>query len=58
MSDFTDAELADIRREAERTYELDRAHVFHSWSAQAQLSPMVVSRAAGPYVYDLSLIHI
>ena len=52
MSDFTEAELAAIRSEAERTYELDRAHVFHSWSAQAQISPMVISRAQGPYVFD------
>ncbi len=28
-------------------YELDRAHVFHSWSAQATLDPMVVATAAG-----------
>lgn len=36
----------------ERTYELDRAHVFHSWSAQAQITPMVVTRAEGCYVWD------
>ena len=35
-----------------RTYELDRAHVFHSWSAQASLSPMVISRAEGCFVWD------
>ncbi|RJQ68525.1 aspartate aminotransferase family protein [Pseudonocardiaceae bacterium YIM PH 21723] len=34
------------------TYQLDRAHVFHSWSAQRQLDPMVVSRAEGVYVWD------
>ena len=28
-----------------RTFELDRQHVFHSWSAQAQITPMVISRA-------------
>ncbi len=38
--------------DASRTYELDRAHVFHSWSAQAQISPMVVSRAQGSRVWD------
>ncbi|MER7274519.1 aspartate aminotransferase family protein [Dactylosporangium sp. NPDC000244] len=37
---------------AERAYELDRAHVFHSWSAQAQIKPMVVTRAEGSYVWD------
>ncbi|MGI8535617.1 MAG: aspartate aminotransferase family protein [Mycobacteriales bacterium] len=35
-----------------RTYELDRAHVFHSWSAQRQITPMVISAAAGSYVWD------
>ena len=35
-----------------RTYELDRAHVFHSWSAQAQVDPMVVTRAQGSTLWD------
>ena len=35
-----------------RTYELDRQHVFHSWSAQATLDPMVVARAEGAYLWD------
>ncbi|PSK88092.1 taurine--2-oxoglutarate transaminase [Murinocardiopsis flavida] len=35
-----------------RTYELDRAHVFHSWSAQAALDPMVISKAQGDHVWD------
>ena len=30
----------------------DRGHVFHSWSAQAALSPMVIAGAEGSYVYD------
>ena len=34
------------------TYELDRAHVFHSWSAQASLDPMVVARAQGSWLWD------
>jgi taurine---2-oxoglutarate transaminase len=38
--------------DAARTYELDRRHVFHSWSAQAGLDPMVITRAAGSYVWD------
>lgn len=33
-------------------FELDRKHVFHSWSAQAEISPMVITRAAGSYVWD------
>lgn len=35
-----------------RAYELDRKHVFHSWSAQETLTPMTVTRAAGSYVWD------
>ena len=38
--------------DAERAHELDRAHVFHSWSAQAEISPMVITRAEGSYVWD------
>jgi len=30
----------------------DRAHVFHSWSAQSLLSPMAIAGASGSYVYD------
>ena len=35
-----------------RTYELDRAHVFHSWSAQAALDPLCIAGAEGSYVWD------
>lgn len=38
--------------ESSRAYELDRAHVFHSWSAQAQISPMVIAASQGSYVWD------
>ena len=38
--------------DAARAYELDRAHVFHSWSAQAEITPMVVTRAEGSHVWD------
>ncbi|WP_405139049.1 aspartate aminotransferase family protein [Nocardia sp. NBC_01388] len=40
------------REQAARAYELDRKHVFHSWSAQAQLKPMVITAAQGSYVWD------
>ena len=33
-------------------YELDRKHVFHSWSAQAEINPMVITRAEGSHVWD------
>ena len=38
--------------EGARAYELDRAHVFHSWSAQAQLDPLTIAGAQGSYVWD------
>ena len=38
--------------EGQRVYDLDRAHVFHSWSAQGALSPMVVAAAEGSFVWD------
>ena len=37
---------------AARTYRLDRAHVFHSWSAQAALTPFVAVGAQGSWVWD------
>jgi taurine--2-oxoglutarate transaminase len=38
--------------EGQRALELDRAHVFHSWSAQAALNPMVIAGGEGSYVWD------
>ncbi|MFE4196961.1 aspartate aminotransferase family protein [Paenarthrobacter sp. NPDC056912] len=37
---------------SDRAYRLDREHVFHSWSAQDALRPMVIARAEGSYVWD------
>ncbi|MDQ2837274.1 MAG: aspartate aminotransferase family protein [Actinomycetota bacterium] len=37
---------------AEHTYQLDREYVFHSWSAQDTITPMVITDAAGSYVTD------
>ncbi|GAA5122635.1 aspartate aminotransferase family protein [Haloechinothrix salitolerans] len=48
MSETTVTALND----ADRAYELDRAHVFHSWSAQATLDPMVITKAEGSHVWD------
>ena len=36
----------------DETYALDRAHVFHSWSAQAALKPMVVTKTSGSRLWD------
>jgi taurine--2-oxoglutarate transaminase len=38
--------------EGQRVYDLDRAHVFHSWSAQAALKPMLIAGGEGSYVWD------
>lgn len=35
-----------------RCHDLDRAHVFHSWSAQAALNPLDIAGAQGSYVWD------
>ena len=43
-----DTALAEGRRD----YELDRKHVFHSWSAQAQFTPMTIVASEGSYVWD------
>jgi taurine---2-oxoglutarate transaminase len=50
MTDITMTDLVDLT--PERTHELDRRHVFHSWSAQAALDPMVITRAEGSHVWD------
>ena len=47
-----DHTIDSMRAEAERAYQLDRAHVFHSWSAQAALNPMTVTAAEGSYFWD------
>ena len=49
MTDVTPA--PDPARGAE-VIAMDRAHVFHSWSAQAGLSPIAVAGAAGSYFWD------
>lgn len=53
---MTDARLDVGQRvspeDVARTYALDRAHVFHSWSAQRLISPMVITAADGSYVWD------
>ena len=38
--------------EATEAYQLDRKHVFHSWSAQAQITPMTIVASEGSYVWD------
>jgi taurine---2-oxoglutarate transaminase len=40
------------KAEGERAYELDRAHVFHSWSAQGALKPFVPAGGKGTTLWD------
>ena len=46
MTPTYDGALAGIPTDEETVRRLDRAHVFHSWSAQAALDPLVVVGAA------------
>ena len=38
--------------EGQRVFDLDRAHVFHSWSAQGAIKPLPVAGALGSYLWD------
>ena len=38
--------------EGQRVFDLDRAHVFHSWSAQGTLSPFTPAKTQGSYIWD------
>ena len=39
---------------AAKVFADDRANVFHSWSAQAQISPMPIAGASGSYFWDFN----
>lgn len=48
-----DGRISEHQMEAgRRAYELDRMHVFHSWSAQEQIDPMTVVDAEGSWMWD------
>jgi taurine--2-oxoglutarate transaminase len=38
--------------DGERAFDLDRAHVFHSWSAQGSLNPFVMAGGSGTTIWD------
>jgi taurine--2-oxoglutarate transaminase len=44
--------MTEHDRRTSRTYLEDRAHVFHSWSAQAALDPLVFAGGEGAWVFD------
>ena len=44
--------MTSLETKRSRTYTDDRAHVFHSWSAQGALDPIVVAGADGSWFWD------
>ncbi len=44
--------MTDLDAPTSTTYAEDRAHVFHSWSAQALLDPVVVAGGEGSWFWD------
>src|SRR5436309_11007853 len=44
--------LAGIPSDKETVKALDKAHVFHSWSAQALIDPLPIASAQGSYFTD------
>jgi taurine--2-oxoglutarate transaminase len=38
--------------DGQRAFTLDRAHVFHSWSAQGALNPFVMAGGLGTTIWD------
>lgn len=48
MSNPTTVSTAD----GQRAFDLDRAHVFHSWSAQGSLTPFVMAGGSGSTIWD------
>ncbi|MEN9351260.1 MAG: hypothetical protein RL455_201, partial [Actinomycetota bacterium] len=46
--------LENNPEKAAKVFADDRAHVFHSWSAQAQISPMAIAGGAGSYFWDFT----
>ncbi|MCR8899885.1 aspartate aminotransferase family protein [Gordonia sp. GONU] len=48
----TGEDLESAKERGARAHRLDRAHVFHSWSAQEQINPMTILAAEGSYIWD------
>src|SRR3977135_2501321 len=44
--------MTSLETKRSRTYPADRAQVFHSWSAQGALDPIVVAGADGSWFWD------
>lgn len=50
--EFIEFGSAQAKEEEKRAFDNDRAHVFHSWSAQDKISPKVWAAAEGSTLYD------
>ena len=50
MNDLNSADLTSS--DGQLAYDLDRAHVFHSWSAQGALTPFVIAGGLGSTIWD------
>ena len=50
--EFIEFGSAQAKAEEKRAFDNDRAHVFHSWSAQDKISPKVWAAAEGSTLYD------
>jgi len=50
MSSVQNVSQSEVTRDW--VYETDRKHVFHSWSAQAHISPLPIAGAKGSYFWD------
>jgi taurine--2-oxoglutarate transaminase len=48
---MTDASI-DLKALGEKVFADDRAHVFHSWSAQGMISPLPIAGAEGSWFWD------
>jgi taurine--2-oxoglutarate transaminase len=46
------SEISSNPARGKEVFDLDRKYVFHSWSAQAQISPMPVAGGKGSYFWD------
>ena len=49
--DNYDAHMTALDTHPADAFASDRAHVFHSWSAQGAINPLVVTRAQGSYFW-------
>ncbi|MFZ9343211.1 MAG: aspartate aminotransferase family protein, partial [Candidatus Nanopelagicaceae bacterium] len=46
------AEFIPNPARGKEVYDLDRNYVFHSWSAQGQITPLPIAGGSGSYFWD------